>query len=66
MLVLDASRNGFRETGLGGASRGDVAGDRGLGDAARFRKGLLEESWRDKEADRVSIKGTGEFSLAGL
>lgn len=40
------SRNGFRETGLGGgSSKGDA------GDAARLRKGLFEERLRLKPAD---------------
>lgn len=37
------SRKGFRETGRGGASRGEESPDDTLGDAARLRKGLLEE-----------------------
>jgi hypothetical protein len=46
----DESRNGFRDTGLGGGSRGDVclgdkAGDK-AGDTARLRKGLFEERLR--------------------
>lgn len=39
----DASRNGFRETGRGGGSKGESCPSDKEGDAARLRKGLLEE-----------------------
>jgi hypothetical protein len=42
IFVEDASKKGFRDTGRGGGSNGDV-GPLLAGDAARLRKGLLEE-----------------------
>lgn len=43
--VLEASRNGFRDAGLGGGSFGDMwPGE--FGDAVRLRKGLFEERLR--------------------
>jgi hypothetical protein len=42
IFVEDASKKGFRDTGRGGGSNGDV-GPLDAGDAARLRKGLLEE-----------------------
>lgn len=38
-----ASRKGFRDTGRGGASKGDRLPFEFAGEAARLRKGLLEE-----------------------
>lgn len=47
IFVAEASRNGFRETGRGGGSKGERGAlDKEAGDAARFRKGLLEERLR--------------------
>lgn len=52
--VKSGSRNGFLEDGRGG---GSSKGERGsgearlLGDAARLRKGLLDERFSDKPAD---------------
>lgn len=43
----DASRNGLRDTGLGGASMGEVSLFGEPGDTARLRKGLLEERLRE-------------------
>jgi hypothetical protein len=45
LLVEDPSRKGFRDRGRGGASKGD-AGPLEAGNAARLRKGLLEERLR--------------------
>jgi hypothetical protein len=46
----DASKKGFRDTGRGGGSNGE-AGPLDAGDAARLRKGLLEERLRVSPAD---------------
>jgi hypothetical protein len=43
----DASKNGFRDTGLGGAVRGDR-----VGEAARLRNGLLDDKLSDRPDDR--------------
>lgn len=45
-----ASRKGFLDNGLGGASKGDREPLEGLGEAARLRKGLLEERLRLRES----------------
>jgi hypothetical protein len=58
MPVEDPSRKGFRETGLGGGgSKGErCPSDKEEGDAARLRKGLLEERLMVSPADgRESI-----------
>lgn len=53
----EASRNGFRETGRGGGSKGESCPSDKEGDAARLRKGLLEE--------RLSVSpGDGRESTA--
>lgn len=58
----DASKKGFRDTGRGGASKGDVGLLR-AGDAARLRKGLLEERLRFRlEEDGRSEEQTGFVS----
>ena len=56
-FVEDPSRNGFRETGLGGgASKGERCSSDKEGDTARLRKGLLEERLRVSPGDgRESI-----------
>lgn len=42
--VEDASRNGFRDRGRGGGSKGERwPSDNAAGEAARFRKGLLDD-----------------------
>jgi hypothetical protein len=51
------SRKGFRDTGRGGASRGEARPDETLDDAARLRKGLFEERLRG------SRPGTGRESI---
>jgi hypothetical protein len=44
IFVAEASRKGFRDTGRGGGSKGECGCDpKDDGDAARLRKGLLEE-----------------------
>jgi hypothetical protein len=50
-FVEDASRNGFREAGLGGASKGERCPSDAGGDTARLRKGLLEERLRASPGD---------------
>lgn len=42
-LSKSMSRKGLRDTGRGGASRGDERPDDTLGDAARLRKGLFDD-----------------------
>lgn len=56
-LSASTSRKGFRDTGRGGASRGEARPDDTVGDAARLRKGLLEERLRG------SRSGTGRESI---
>lgn len=57
-LSAEPSRNGFRDTGRGGASDGDTGPCRG--EAARLRKGLLEERLRLCAVDgRASMTQTG-------
>lgn len=55
--LSDMSRKGFRDTGRGGASRGEESPDDTFGDAARLRKGLFEERLRG------SRPGTGRESI---
>jgi hypothetical protein len=53
----EASRNGFRDTGRGGGSRGDVVRDI-PGDAARLRNGLLDGRFKERPGEvwRYSIR----------
>jgi hypothetical protein len=65
VIVEDASRNGFRETGLGGGSKGERCSSEKEGDAARLRKGLLEERLSVSPGDgRESIARNRIFLLA--
>jgi hypothetical protein len=57
VFVDEASRNGFRETGRGGGSKGERCPSDKEGDTARLRNGLLEE--------RLSVSpGDGRESTA--
>lgn len=52
IFVADASRKGFRDTGRGGGSRGELCPEEKPGDTARFRKGLFEERLRARPEER--------------
>lgn len=62
-LVEEGSRNGLRETGRGGGSKGDRGWEPfdKAGDAARFLKGLLDERLRLRLGGegRESVSQTG-------
>jgi len=61
---VEASRKGFRDTGRGGGSKGE-GGPLEAGDAARLRKGLLEERLRFKVGEGRESKKANRISLAG-
>jgi hypothetical protein len=65
VVVEDVSRKGFRETGRGGGSKGERCPSDKEGDAARLRKGLLEERLSVSPRDgRESIARNRIFLLA--
>jgi hypothetical protein len=56
-FLAELSRNGFRDTGRGGGSKGECGCDPAdVGDAVRLRNGLLEErlSWEGRLSISVS------------
>lgn len=55
-FVAGESRNGFRDKGLGGGSRGERWVEEGIaGDTARFLKGLLDDRLAESPGDRLPV-----------
>ena len=57
MFIGDVSRKGFRDTGRGGASNGELLPEGKLGEAALLRKGLFEERFKVSPGERDSKTG---------
>jgi hypothetical protein len=54
VVVVEESRNGLRDVGLGGGSWGERWVEEGIaGEAARFRKGLFDDRLMESEGDRL-------------
>lgn len=54
VVVVEESRNGFRDVGLGGGSWGERWVEEDIaGEAARFRKGLFDDRLTESPGDRL-------------
>jgi hypothetical protein len=63
VVVVEESRNGFRDVGLGGGSWGDRWVEEDIaGEAARFRKGLFDDRLIESEGDRLPSCGWIELN----
>jgi hypothetical protein len=56
--IEDGSRNGFRDTGRGGGSKGDVVAEGNPEDTTRLRKGLFEERLRGARTSKAQTRGS--------
>ena len=57
-LVEAVSRKGFRDTGRGGGSIGEIWPEEKVGEMARLRKGLLDERLWESPGERESKSQT--------
>jgi hypothetical protein len=63
VVVVEESRNGLRDVGLGGGSWGERWVEEDIaGEAARFRKGLFDDRLMESEGDRLPSCGWIELN----